>query len=64
MNTEDAKVIKGWRVGGASWRRIAELASYMWPDRDYDCGNQIEGRELCLEAAKTLGEDYKSEDWK
>jgi len=63
MDMTDALIIKTWRYNGATWRRIAELAAETWPDRDYDSGNQIEGRELCLEAAKLLGEDYRKGDW-
>ena len=63
MTIEDALIIRGWREGGSTWRRIAERAADFWPDRDYDSGNQIEGRELCLDAAKALGEDHRDEPW-
>jgi hypothetical protein len=55
-----------------SWRRIAEIIASEFPDvdglvyTDEDsniCGFQIEGKELCDEAAKFLGEDPGSEDW-
>ena len=61
MTIEDAITIKGWRVKGASWRRVAELAAQMWPLRAIESGNQIEGRDLCQDAAIILGEDHR--DW-
>ena len=63
MTNVEALLIKGWRAKGATWRRIAEYAADEWPDRDYDSGNQLEGRELCLEAAKTLNEDHGEFPW-
>jgi hypothetical protein len=59
----ESMLIKKWRSNGASWRRVAEYAALMWPDRGYDSGNQIEGRDLCQEAAILLGEDYREGDW-
>jgi hypothetical protein len=58
----EAILIKKWRTSGASWRRVAEYAALMWPDRGYDSENQIEGRDLCQDAATTLGEDYREWD--
>jgi len=58
----EAMLIKKWRTGGATWRRIADFAAIIWPDRGYDAGNQLEGRELCQQAAITLDEDYREWD--
>ena len=63
MDMTDALMIKTWRVTGATWRRIAEYAAETWPDRGYESGNQIEGRELCQEAARVLGEDHRDNCW-
>lgn len=64
MTTEDALIIKKWRVAaGCSWRMIAYYAHEKWPDRNIDSGNQIDGMDLCTEAAKTLGEDPSTEPW-
>ena len=63
MTKEDALIIKEWRVAGCTWRRVAEKAADLWPDREYISGNQIEGRELCLEACNLLDEDWYGEIW-
>jgi hypothetical protein len=57
MTIDEARQIKEWRVnGGCSWRRVAEKAAEMWPDKGYESGHQLEGRELCNEAMDVLGE--------
>ena len=63
MTREDALIIKEWRAKGATWRRVADYAAKKWPDQEYIAGNQLEGRELCLEAAKILGEDSRAGCW-
>ena len=63
MTKEDAVIIKEWRTNGATWRRIAEYAADKWPDMGYIAGHQLEGRELCDEAARTLGDDRRDQPW-
>lgn len=63
MDRDDALLIKQWRVNGSSWRRISERATKKWPDKGYETDNQLEGRELCWEASKTLGENWYEEPW-
>jgi hypothetical protein len=59
----ESMLVKKWREKGATWRRVADYAALMWPDRGYNSGNQIEGRDLCQEAATILGEDYREGVW-
>ena len=56
MTKEQAEYIRELRVDrGCSWRRLHELycerydKESMWP------GNQIKGRDLCVEASEVLG---------
>ena len=62
MTLEEAKIIKGWRKHGSTWRRIAERAAEQWPEKGYVHGHQIQGRELCDEAADVL-KDNEWDDW-
>lgn len=58
MTIDDALLIKGWRLEGATWRRVSIRANDEWPDRGYEPDNQLEGRELCLEAQTVLDERW------
>jgi hypothetical protein len=59
---EMAAQIRTWRVDeDFSWRAVAQAASDVW-----GCGygsNQLYGRDLCVGAAKALGEDPYQEPW-
>jgi hypothetical protein len=60
LNKTQANQIKKWRENmGMSWRRVAEEAAKAWPNLDVDSGNQLDGRELCTEAQKTLNEFWE-----
>lgn len=63
MTKEDAVIIKEWRSKGATWRRVADYAAEKWPEMGYIAGHQLEGRELCDEAARVLGEHRWDEPW-
>ncbi len=64
MDIKLAEDIKHWRcVKGATWRKVAHYAAEVYPDRGFLDGNQIEGQELCFEAAKFLGEDSRDMPW-
>lgn len=62
MTIEDAMIVKSFRLQG-TYRVVAALAAEYWPERNYCSGNQIEGRELCKEAAKVLNENPDAEPW-
>ncbi|MGW5355317.1 hypothetical protein ACWERV_32965 [Streptomyces sp. NPDC004031] len=54
--------IRAWRCGeDYSWRAVAQAASERWGFEGG--GNQLLGRDLCVAAAKLLGEDPDREPW-
>ncbi|MFF5407264.1 hypothetical protein ACFY8K_00560 [Streptomyces misionensis] len=62
LTTEMAVQIRVWRVDQEfSWRAVAEAASERWGS-EY-CGNQLYGEELCVAAARLLGESPYEEPW-
>lgn len=63
LTKEEALQIKEWRVIGNTWRSVACCAAEAWPLRKLVSGNQIEGMDLCEEAAELLGEDPWSAPW-
>ena len=62
MTKSDALKIRAWREQG-TWRWVATKAAEYWPDKGYNSGNQIEGMDLCYQAAKTLGESPQTKPW-
>ncbi|MFF2747567.1 hypothetical protein ACFVVA_18700 [Kitasatospora sp. NPDC058048] len=62
VTTEMALQIRTWRVDEEfSWRAVARAATDLWGS-EYG-SNQIYGRDLCVAAAKVLGEDPDGEPW-
>lgn len=62
MTKRDARKIRKFRKQG-TWRVVAALAANEWPDRRINSGNQIDGMELCYEAAKVLNQDPNKQPW-
>ncbi|MGV9339724.1 hypothetical protein [Streptomyces sp. NPDC003688] len=62
LTPEMAAQIRTWRCDeDHSWRAVAQAASDLWCS---DMGsNQIFGRNLCVAAARLLGEDPCREPW-
>ncbi|ARH89021.1 hypothetical protein [Streptomyces sp. MOE7] len=59
---EMASQIRTWRVDGdLTWRSVAQAATDLW-GADWG-GNQIYGRDLCVVAAKMMGEDPDQKPW-
>ena len=48
---------------GYTWRMIAYKCAEKWPDRGLYAHDQMEGRDLCNQAADVLGEDASIEPW-
>ena len=62
MTADKAAQVRGWRVDEElTWRGVATLASDAWGPDFTD--NQLYGRELCVAAARALGEDPDAEPW-
>ncbi|MGW7579545.1 hypothetical protein ACWGKU_00750 [Kitasatospora sp. NPDC054768] len=62
VTTEMALRIRTWRVDeDLGWRSVARAATDLWGS-EYG-SNQIYGRDLCVAAAKVLGEDPDREPW-
>ncbi|MFJ6769451.1 hypothetical protein ACIQOV_00470 [Kitasatospora sp. NPDC091257] len=62
LTTEMAVQIRTWRVDeDFTWRSVARAATDLWGS-EYG-SNQIYGRDLCVAAAKVLGEDPDREPW-
>ena len=62
MTIDIAKEIKSLRAHAlGSWRVIADRMYYTFPELNK--GHQMDGRVLCNEAAKKLGEDASSDPW-
>ncbi|MFI6285441.1 hypothetical protein ACIBCM_11900 [Streptomyces sp. NPDC051018] len=62
ITPEMAARIRRWRVDeDFSWRAVARAASDLWGS-DWG-GNQLYGEDLCVAAAKVLGEDPCREPW-
>lgn len=60
MTVEQAQTIRVWRIDyGCSWRIIAELFinDFGTEDDKHLYGNQLYGKDLCVEAAEILGEN-------
>ncbi|MFJ8444313.1 hypothetical protein [Kitasatospora griseola] len=62
MTPEMAAQIRTWRCDeDCSWRAVAQAATELWgSDRG---SNQIYGEDLCIAAAKVLGENIDREPW-
>ncbi|MEQ0565698.1 hypothetical protein ABJI51_42040 [Amycolatopsis sp. NEAU-NG30] len=62
VDRELAQLIRAWRVDEQqTWREIAaRVAGHL--DLPHS-GNQLAGRDLCLKAARLLGEDPDVEPW-
>ena len=62
VDRELAQLIRAWRVDEEqTWREIADrVTSHLDLPRST---NQIAGRNLCLKAARLLGEDPDAEPW-
>lgn len=65
LTLDDAKKIREWRCGkpSHSWRMVAARAAEEWPKKGIYAGNQIDGMELCREAAELLNEDWNEGPW-
>ncbi len=64
MNKELAEDIKYWRcIKGATWRRVAEYVAENYPGGGCRSGNQIDGADLCKDAAELLHEDCSLPPW-
>ncbi|MFE0098959.1 hypothetical protein [Streptomyces sp. NPDC059009] len=62
VTAEMAAQIRIWRVDeDLSWRSVAQAATDLWGSEWGS--NQIYGRDLCVAAAKVLGEDPDQEPW-
>ncbi|MER5500254.1 hypothetical protein ACFYXP_26920 [Streptomyces sp. NPDC002466] len=62
ITPEMAAQIRSWRVDqDFTWRAVARAASERWGSGRG--GNQLYGKELCVAAAKVLGEDPCREPW-
>ncbi|MFI6151689.1 hypothetical protein ACIBCA_03220 [Kitasatospora sp. NPDC051170] len=62
LTAEMAAQIRTWRCDeGYSWRAVAQAATDLWGS-DWG-GNQLFGEDLCLAAAKLLGENINREPW-
>ncbi len=57
MTKETAEKIREARLNGSTWRAIARDFSESGED------NQIEGMDLCREAAEVLGEGKRPDLW-
>ena len=65
MSTDEAEVVRAWRVGKRkTWRSVARAAyRHWWWSFWAPPSNQIAGMSLCDQAAKLLGEDYLKAPW-
>lgn len=62
ITPEMAARIRTWRVDeDLSWRAVAQAASGLWGSGFGS--NQLYGEDLCVAAAKVLGEDPHQEPW-
>ncbi|QXE34610.1 hypothetical protein KQY30_10280 [Streptomyces sp. GMY02] len=62
ITPEMAVQIRTWRVDEEfSWRAVAQAASDLWSSQWGS--NQLFGEDLCVAAAKMLGEDPHQEPW-
>lgn len=62
ITPEMAARIRTWRVDeDLSWRAVAQAASDLWGSGFGS--NQLYGEDLCVAAAKVLGEDPHQEPW-
>lgn len=62
MTRERAARVRALRVDtGLTWRGVAGVLSEEWGG-DWG-GSQIAGEDLCEQAARALGEDYRDEPW-
>ncbi|MDT9682393.1 hypothetical protein RND61_09980 [Streptomyces sp. TRM76323] len=62
ITPEMAARIRTWRVDeDLSWRAVAQAASDLWGSGFGS--NQLYGKNLCVAAAKVLGEDPHQEPW-
>ncbi|MFE2597802.1 hypothetical protein [Streptomyces sp. NPDC057617] len=62
ITPEMAVQIRTWRVDEEfSWRAVAQAASDLWGSGWGS--NQLFGADLCVAAAKVLGEDPHQEPW-
>lgn len=61
LTTDMARQVRRWRADGYTWRAIGAAADQAWGTASQ--GNQLVGRDLCLEAARMLGEDPDADPW-
>lgn len=61
LTTDIARQVRQWRAEGYTWRAIAAAADQTWGTESR--GNQIFGRDLCLECARMLGENPNADPW-
>ncbi|MEU1076052.1 MULTISPECIES: hypothetical protein [unclassified Streptomyces] len=62
VTLEKAAQIRRWRVDeDFTWRAVAQAASELWGSGGGS--NQLHGEDLCVTAAKVLGEDPCREPW-
>ncbi|WP_405987379.1 hypothetical protein [Streptomyces sp. NBC_00872] len=62
ITPEMAVQVRTWRVDEEfSWRAVAQAASDLWGSGWGS--NQLFGEDLCVAAAKVLGEDPHQEPW-
>ena len=56
--------IRGFRVKGeCTWRMVAANAAELWPEKGIASGNQIDGTQLCGEAAVFFNEHAGDPPW-
>jgi hypothetical protein len=65
MDKALATRVKELRCGKVthSWRRIAEIIASEYPGEGITSGDQMDGKWLCDDAAKLLGEDPGNGEW-
>ena len=62
ITLDKARRIRAWRTDQElTWRGVAASATETWGSVFGD--NQLYGRELCVAAARVLGEDPDDEPW-
>ncbi|MGW0216539.1 hypothetical protein ACWDXH_19325 [Micromonospora chokoriensis] len=61
MTSDIARQVRQWRADDYTWRAIAAAADQAWGSESR--GNQLFGRDLCLESARMLGEDPEADPW-
>lgn len=64
LSLESARLVRVLRVDlGCTWRKVAALYAYVYPNAGVVGGHQLYGESLCRQAANLLKEDPEDTPW-